>query len=120
MLFLSLYTPAVKSSGPPAPEHMAKLGQLVEKGMKDGTLIYTGPLGRSGSGGARIRLARGGLSVTPGPFDSVLMGASGFALFRAESRDAAINYVREFMGVAGDGECEILQVLEGPPPVEAK
>ena len=112
MLFLSLYTPAVKSSGPPPPEHLATMGQLVEKSMKEGTLIHTGPLGRRVPGGARIRLNKGELSVNPGPFDSVLMGASGFALFRAESRDAAVKYVQEFMEVAGDGECEILQVLE--------
>jgi hypothetical protein len=120
MLFLSLYTPAVKSSGPPPPEHLAKMGELVEKSMKEGTLLQTGPLGRSGPGGAKVRLTRGELSVTHGPFDSVLMGASGFALFHAESRDAAVKYVREFLEVAGDGECEILQVLEGPPPVDAR
>jgi hypothetical protein len=116
MLFLSLYTPAVKSSGPPSPEHIAKVGALVEKSMKDGSLIYTGPLGRSGPGGAKVQLAQGEATVTHGPFsDSVLMGASGFALLRAESREAAIRQVKEFMEAAGDGECQILQVLEGPP-----
>jgi len=117
MLFLSLYTPAAKPSGPPSPEHMAKIGALVEKSMKDGSLIYTGPLGKSGPGGARVRLVKGDLKVTHGPFsDSVLQGASAFALFRAQSREAAVQYVREFLDVAGDGECELLQVLEGPPP----
>jgi hypothetical protein len=117
MLFLSLYTPIVKSSGPPSPEHMAKMGALVEKSMKDGSLVYTGPLGKSGPGGAKIRLTKGDLSVTHGPFsDSVLMGASGFALMRANSREDAVRQLREFMEVAGDGECQILQVLEGPPP----
>jgi hypothetical protein len=117
MLFLSLYTPAVKSSGPPSPEHMAKMGALIEKSMKDGRLVHTGGLGKNGPGGAKIRLTKGDLSVALGPFtDSVLMGAAGFALFRAESREAAAQYLREFMEVAGDGECQILQVLEGPPP----
>ena len=116
MLFLSLYTPSVKSSGPPSAEHMAKMGQLVENSMKDGSLLYTGPLGKSGPGGARIRLSKGEVSVAHGPFtDSVLMGASGFALLRADSREQAERYVKEFMEVAGDGECEILSVLEGPP-----
>jgi hypothetical protein len=117
MLFLSLYTPSVKSSGPPSPEHMQKVGALVEKSMKDGSLVYTGPLGRSGPGGAKVRLAKGESTVANGPFsDSVLMGASGFALLRANSREDAVRQVREFMEVAGDGECEILQVLDGPPP----
>jgi hypothetical protein len=96
---------------------MAKMGALVEKSMQDGSLVYTGPLGKSGPGGARVRLVKGDLKVTHGPFtDSVLQGAAGFALLRAESREAAIQYVREFLESAGDGECELLQVLEGPPP----
>lgn len=117
MLFLSLYTPSVKSSGPPSPEHLAKVGALIEKSMKDGSLVYTGPLGKHVPGGAKIRLSNGDVTVTHGPFtDSVLMDASGFALFHATSRGDAERYVREFLEAAGDGECQILQVLEGPPP----
>jgi hypothetical protein len=117
MLFLSLYTPSVKSSGPPPPEHMAQMGALIEKSMKDGSLVYTGPLGNHVPGGAKIRLSKGSVTVAHGPFtDSVLMDAAGFALFRATSREDAERYVREFLAVAGDGECQILQVLEGPPP----
>jgi len=121
MLFLSLYTPSVPPSGPPAPEHMEKLGALVEKSMREGTLLYTGPLGKHVPGGAKVRLEKGKVSVTHGPFtDSVLMAASGFALFRADSRADAERYVREMMEVAGDGECQFLQVLEGPPPASNK
>ncbi len=117
MLFLSLYTPAVKPSAPPSPEHMAKMGALVERSMNDGSLVYTGPLGKSGPGGARVRLVEGRVTVAHGPFsDSVLMGASGFALLRAESREAAIRQIQEFLDVAGDGECELLEVLDGGPP----
>jgi hypothetical protein len=117
MLFLSLYTPAVKSSGPPSPEHMAKMGALIEQFSKDGTLVTTGPLGKSGPCGAKVRLEKGDVTVTHGPFsDSVLMGASGFALFRADSREDVIQKTREFLEVAGDGESQILQVLEMPPP----
>jgi hypothetical protein len=115
MLFLSLYTPATNPSGPPSSEHMAEMGKLIEKFMKDGTLIYTGPLGKSGPGGAKVRLSKGDFTVTPGPFaDSVLMGASGFALLRANSREEVIEKTKEFLEVAGDGESEILQVLEMP------
>ena len=117
MMFLCLYTSSAPPAGPPSPEHMEKLGALVEKSMRDGTLLYTGPLARHVPGGAKVRLEKGHVSVTHGPFtDSVLMAASGFALFRAASRADAERYVQEMMEVAGDGECQILQVLEGPPP----
>jgi hypothetical protein len=117
MLFLTLYTPAVKSSGPPPAEHLAKMGQLIEKLSKEGSLVFTGPLGKSGPCGAKVRQQRGDVTVTHGPFsDSTLMGASGFALIRASSREDAIQKTKEFLEVAGDGESEILQVLEMPPP----
>ena len=44
------------------------------------------------------------------------MGASGFALIRATSREDAIQKTKEFLEVAGDGESELLEVLEMPPP----
>jgi hypothetical protein len=51
-------------------------------GCRSGALAR--PLGKSGPCGAKVRLEKGDVTVTHGPFsDSVLMGASGFALFRA-------------------------------------
>lgn len=68
------------------------MGILVEKAMQDGSVVYTGPLGKSGPGGARVRLVQGKVSIVNGLFsDSVLMGASGFALLRAHSRDVAVD-----------------------------
>ena len=117
MLFLSLYTPATKPSGLPSPEHMAKMGVLIEKSMREDSLVYTGPLGKNGPGGAKVRLVKGEVTVTRGPFsDSTLMGAAGFALIRATSREDAIQKTKEFLEVAGDGESELLEVLEMPPP----
>jgi len=122
MLFLSLYTPAEKTSGPPCAEKMAEMGALIEKFTQDGTLVLTGPLGMSGPGGAKIRLNKGSVTVKHGPFsDSTLMGASGYALLRANSRDDVLAKSREFLAVAGDGECELLQVLEmGAPPEQQR
>lgn len=96
---------------------MAKMGVLIEKFMKEDSLVYTGPLGKSGPGGAKVRLVKGEFAVTRGPFsDSTLMGAAGFALIRAASREDAIQKTKEFLEVAGDGETELLEVLEMPPP----
>jgi hypothetical protein len=121
MLFLSLYTPAKRSSAPPSPEHMARMGQLVERTMKEGRLVTTGPLAKQVPGGAKIRLVDGQTTVTHGPFPgSVLMGASGFALFKATTLADAERFTREFLEVAGDGECEILQVLEFDAPPAAR
>jgi hypothetical protein len=96
---------------------MAKMGALIEKFTREDTVVFTGPLGKSGPGGAKVRLVKGEVSVTRGPFsDSTLMGASGFALLRATTREDAIEKTKEFLQVAGDGETELLEVLEMPPP----
>ena len=43
--------------------------------------------------------------------------AGGFAMLEAASKEDAIEYCKKFLTVAGDGTCEIRQVLEfGPPP----
>jgi hypothetical protein len=39
---------------------------------------------------------------------------------QAPSREAAIEYVKEFMKVAGDGECELRQLWEMPPDASNK
>jgi hypothetical protein len=96
---------------------MAEMGALIEKMTREETLVLTGPLGKSGPGGAKVRLAKGEVTVARGPFsDSTLMGAAGFALIRATSREDAIEKTKEFLKVAGDGESELLEVLEMPPP----
>lgn len=42
MQFLTLYTPAVASSGPPDATQIAKLGQLMEDMFKAGVPVATG------------------------------------------------------------------------------
>ena len=114
MLFLGLYTPAAPPF-PPSPEHMTKVGADAEESIRNGTLISTGPLGCRETGGARVRLAKGNVTVQPGgQIDSTLMRAAGYALIRAASREEAIRRVSEFMAIAGDGEVEILEVPAMP------
>jgi hypothetical protein len=96
---------------------MARMSEFAQQSIKNGTLISTGPLGRRETGGARVSLAKGNVTVQPGAqLDSTLMRAAGYALIRATSREEAIRQVSEFMAVAGDGEVEILEVPEMPAP----
>jgi hypothetical protein len=64
--------------------------------------------------GARVRLAGGELTVTDGPFAESKELIAGFALLQADSREEAVELTRRFLQVAGDGECEIRQVYDGP------
>ncbi len=116
MQFFSLYTPAVASKGPPAPEHMAKMGKLMEDMTKAGVLVTTGGI-LSRTTGMKISRRNGAFGVEDGPVaGSSLMPAAGYALMRANSRDELVKHIKTFLEIAGDGTCEIIQVMDGPPP----
>ena len=40
----------------------------------------------------------------------------GLAVIQANSKAEAIEHVRTFLGVAGDGECEVRELYEAPGP----
>ncbi len=46
---------------------------------------------------------------------SSLMPAAGYAVLNAPSREALAVSLREFLELAGDGKCEIIQIFEGMP-----
>ena len=113
MRFLALYRPAgeVEESGPPDPEHMAEMGRLIEQSKADGSLISTEPLM------ARSHCAVVSRSVQGVEVASVSDRMAGFAMLNASSLDEAIAFAKSFLGVVGEGTCEVRQVLEfGPPP----
>jgi hypothetical protein len=110
MKFLSVYKTAERSA-PPSQEEMARMGKLVEDGMKAGFLLATEGCLPSALG-ARIRMSSGKLTVTDGPFAEAKEVVGGFALLRANSKEEALEMVKNFLQVAGDGECELRQLYE--------
>ena len=110
MKFLSIYKTAERGV-PPTQEEMAKMGKLVEKGFKAGWLLATEGCLPSALG-ARVRSSNGKLSVTDGPFTESKEVVGGFAILRASSKEEAIQLAKDFLQVAGDGECEIRQIFE--------
>jgi hypothetical protein len=109
MRFLSIYRCA-ESAEPPSPEFMAKMQKLVEDGMKAGTLVATEGCLPSAMG-ARVRYAEGRFLVTDGPFVESKEVIGGFAILEATSKAHALELAREFLAVAGGGECEIRQIF---------
>jgi hypothetical protein len=110
MRFLSIYKTAERGV-PPSQEEMAKMGKLIDDGMKAGTLLATEGCLPSALG-ARIRMSDGKVTVTDGPFTEAKEVVGGFAILRANSKEEALEMVRNFLQVAGDGECELRQVFE--------
>jgi hypothetical protein len=114
MRFLSIYK-TVERGGPPSPDEMARMGKLVEDGMKSGALLVVEGCMPSETG-ARVRLSNGKLSVTDGPFTESKEVIGGLAVLQASSKEEAIEMVKHFIQVAGDGECELRQIFEAEAP----
>jgi len=118
MKFLSIYKTA-ETGALPTPEEMARMGKLVEDGMKAGFLLAVEGCMPNATG-ARVRLSKGKLTVTDGPFTEAKEVIGGFALLQADSKEAAIELVRQFLNAAGDGECELRQLFEPDHTTQAQ
>jgi len=111
MRFLSIYK-TVERTTPPTAQEMANMGKLIEEGMKKGWLLGTEGCMPTALG-ARVRRSDGNINVTDGPFAEAKEVVGGFALLKADSKEEAIELARQFLKVAGDGECELRQLYDG-------
>ena len=118
MKFLSIYKTAERST-PPSQDEMARMGKLIEEGFKAGWLVSTEGCLPSALG-ARVRLSSGKVTVTDGPFTEAKELVGGFAILRTNSKEEAIELVKQFLPVAGDGECELRQLYEAGEDTCAK
>jgi hypothetical protein len=110
MRFLSIYK-SVERNTPPTQAEMDAMGKLIEEGMRKGWLLATeGCLPTSL--GARVRKSRDKVSVTDGPFTESTEVVGGFAIFKVNSKEEAVELARQFLKVVGDGECELRQLYE--------
>ena len=112
MRFMSM----VKSSenyrlGPPPQALMDAINELGQEMTKTGTMVDMGGLLPTAMGAYRVRQSRGKLSVTDGPFVESKEVIGGFAILEASSKEEAIRLAKEFLKVAGDGECELRQIF---------
>ncbi|MGA3046326.1 MAG: YciI family protein [Terracidiphilus sp.] len=113
MKYLSIYK-TVERNTPPSQEEMAKMGKLIEQGFKAGWLLSTEGCLPTALG-MRIRGSNGNATVVDGPFSEAKEVVGGFALLNVKSKEEAIQLTKEFLKVAGDGECELRQLFEGSP-----
>jgi len=110
MKFLSIYK-TVERGVPPSSEEMDKMGKLIEEGIKAGWLLGTEGCLPSALG-ARVRFSNGNHTVTDGPFTESKEVIGGFAILQASSKEEAIKLAKDFLQVAGNGECELRQIYE--------
>jgi len=92
---------------------MEAMGKLIEEGMRKGWLLATEGCLPSALG-ARVRLTNENYTVTDGPFTESKEIVGGFAILQTNSKEEALQLVRDFLRVVGQGECELRQLYEAP------
>jgi hypothetical protein len=80
----------------PPPALMDAMGKFVEESLKNGTLVDTGGLLPS-KDGARVRLSKGKITVTDGPFSESKEVIGGYAILNVATKAEALRIATEFM-----------------------
>jgi hypothetical protein len=113
--FLSMIRINEQAGQVPSEQLMQDMGKLIDEMTREGTLVRTAGL-RPTKQGKRVRLRKGQLAVTDGPFVETKEVVGGFAILEAPSMDDAIELTKRFLRVHGtewDIECEVRQI-DGP------
>lgn len=102
---------------PPDPALMEAVGKLSQEAFEKGIMVDTGGLAPT-SKGARVRVSRGKVTVTDGPFAEAKEIVGGYAIMELPSRESAVEHGRRFMELHRDilgpdyeGELEIRQLF---------
>ena len=96
---------------------MDAMGEFVGESMKRGILKDTAGL-KPTSEGFRVRLSKGQLKVSDGPFTEAKEVIGGYALVEVPSKEAALEVARQFLDLhrvhwpAFEGESEVRQLEE--------
>ena len=115
MRFLSMIRVNENTGQVPSEQLMTDMCKLIEELTRTGQLVSTAGL-RPTSEGVRVRLRRGALSTTDGPFTETKEVIGGYAVLETKTKEEAIELTRRFLKVHGnewDIECEVRE-LDGP------
>lgn len=106
-----------ENAGTPPQALFAAIDQLMAEQAKSGVFVSAGGLKPSAQG-ARVRITRGKLRVTDGPFAEAKEVIGGFAILNAASKAEGIVLAKQFMELhiqhwpEWEGECEVRE-MEG-------
>jgi hypothetical protein len=106
------------SGSPPPKELMDAIGKLADEAVKAGTMLASGGLAPTAMS-TRVRLARGEITATDGPFTESKEVIGGYAVFEFASKKDAIESTLKFMELhklhwpGWEGETEVRQIF-GP------
>jgi len=110
MRFLSIYKTAEKNT-PPEQEEVTAMIKLIGDMTRAGVLEATEGCLPSALG-ARVKRSGAKVTVIDGPFTESKELVAGFALIRTATKADAIEVAKQFLAVAGEGECELRQIFD--------
>jgi len=84
-----------REAGPP-PALLEAMGKFVQQSLQDGSLVDTGGLLPS-KDGFRVRLSKGRITTTDGPFMETKEVIGGWAILEADSKHEALRIAQQFM-----------------------
>jgi hypothetical protein len=109
----------------PIPQGLLEeMGEFISDNQKSGVLIDTAGL-RPTAEAVRVRLSRGKVSATDGPFTETKEVVGGYALIEVDSRQEAVDLATKFMEIHRrhwpefEGACEVRQIESEPPATSA-
>jgi hypothetical protein len=113
------------ASGPPPAALMEAIERLGEEAVKTGKMVSFGGLKPTASG-ARMRITKGKIITTDGPFTESKEVIGGFSIFNLASKEEALEEARKFTELhrvhwpKWEGEIEIRQMYEEADDVAAQ
>jgi hypothetical protein len=110
MIYMSLWRPA-KNANPPTEKMVAEMNALIDEMTKAGVLLKTGGWDPT-SPATLLKSENGKVTVTDGPYAESKELIAGFALFEVKSKQEAISWGTRFLGIAGEGLCEMRQLWQ--------
>lgn len=125
MKFMMFIKTTPEHLGLPPQPLMDEIARNAEREVKAGRLILTGGLGPPASS-TQVRLAKGKVTTTDGPFTEAKEVVGGFAVFDFSSKEEAVESAREFMELhrkhwpGWEGVTEVRQIFcqDDYPPQE--
>jgi hypothetical protein len=117
LMLIEIANSADYEAGLPPPAKLeAAMGELIGEWSKTGAMVSAAGL-RPPSQGSRVRLQRGKVSVSDGPFTEAKEVIGGFFILEAQDKAAAVDMTRRFVElhgqVLGDDfhlQCEVRQL----------
>ena len=123
-IFIVKGSESLAASGPPPAALVEEIGRLIEEETKSGRLVSFGGL-QPTSTGARLRITKGKIVTTDGPFTESKEVIGGFSIYNLASKDEALEEARRFTELhrvhwpKWEGEIEIRQMYEEDDDVRA-